>query len=201
MEQARKGVETFCPVNRQHWRVWLEEHHAAKQSIWLIYHKKRSGKPPLTWSEAVDEALCFGWIDSRAKPIDEDNYMQFFSPRKPLSGWSKINKEKVQSLINSGLMSNAGLSSIATAKQNGSWLLIDEVEAGVIPEDLEAAFQKEPGARSYFLNLSRSDQRTMLQWLVLAKRPETRQNRIRAIVVQAGQPVKSKPRADATKIQ
>lgn len=190
MGVAQKEIETFCPTNQQHWRAWLEAHHADKQFVWLIYHKKKSGNSTVTWSEAVDEALCFGWIDSRAKPIDDDKYMQFFSPRKPRSVWSKINKEKVRTLIDSGLMTEAGLSSIAIAKQNGSWIHLDEVEAGVIPQDLAEAFQKEPDAKSYFLSLSRSDRRTMLQWLVLAKRSATRQNRIVAIVAQANQPVK-----------
>ena len=192
MSVVEQEIETFCPTSRQHWRAWLAEHHTDKRSVWLIYHKKKSGKSTLTWSEAVDEALCFGWIGSRAKPMGDDNYMQFFNPRKPQSGWSKINKEKVQTLIDSGLMSDAGFSSIAIAKQNGSWLILDEVEAGIIPRDLEAAFQKVPGAQRCFLSLSRSDRRTLLQWLVLAKRPATRQNRINAIVALSNHLIKPK---------
>ena len=141
----------------------------------------------LSWSEAVDEALCFGWIDSRAKPVDSERYMQFFSRRKPNSIWSKINKEKVQQLVANGLMTKAGFTSIDTAKQNGSWAILDEVEAGIIPADLAEAFQKRPNAHHYFLRLSRSDKRTILQWLVLAKRSVTRQNRIAEVVKLADQ--------------
>ena len=180
-------METFCPTSQQHWREWLQDHHADKQSVWLIYHKKKSGNPTLSWSEAVDEALCFGWIDSRAKPVDDNTYMQFFCRRKPTSVWSKINKEKVQQLINNGLMTEAGLSSIETAKQNGSWTLLDDIEARIIPADLADALQKKPNAQRYFLSLSKSDRRSILQWLVLAKRVETRQNRINEIVEQADQ--------------
>lgn len=187
-----KDMETFCPTSQHHWRAWLQEHHAHKQSVWLIYHKKKSGNPTVSWSEAVDEALCFGWIDSRAKPVDDDTYMQFFCRRKPRSVWSKINKEKVQQLIDRGLMTEAGLSSIETARQNGSWTILDDVEAGVIPADLAEAFQKKPNAGSYFLSLSKSDRRNILQWLVLAKRIETRQNRIIEIVEQADQRLKPK---------
>ena len=184
---AEKEIETFCPTSRQHWRAWLEEHHAEKQSVWLIYHKKKSAIPSLSWSEAVDEALCFGWIDSQAKPIDDHTYMQFFSRRKPKSVWSKINKEKVQQLNNHGLMTPAGLRVIDIAKQNGSWTILDDVEALLIPPDLEGAFQSRPNARDFFLSLSRSDKRNVLQWLVLAKRAETRQNRITEIVELADQ--------------
>ncbi len=185
-----KDIDTFCPTSQQHWRAWLQEHHADKQGVWLIYHKKKSGNPTLSWSQAVDEALCFGWIDSRAKPVNEETYMQFFCRRKPTSVWSKINKEKVRQLIDSGLMTEAGFSSMETAKQNGSWSILDDVEAGVIPADLAEAFRKNPTAQSYFRSLSKSDRRNILQWLVLAKRVETRHNRIKEIVEQADQRLK-----------
>lgn len=187
---VEKHIDTFCPTSQQHWREWLQEHHADKQSVWLIYHKKKLGIPTLSWSEAVDEALCFGWIDSRAKPVDDTTYMQFFCRRKPTSVWSKINKQKVRQLIDSGLMTEAGFSSIETAKQNGSWSILDDVEAGVIPADLAEAFRKNPTAQSYFRSLSKSDRRNILQWLVLAKRVETRRNRIKEIVEQADQRLK-----------
>lgn len=187
-----KQIETFCPISRQHWREWLQEHHAEKQSVWLIYHKKKSGSPTITWSEAVDEALCFGWIDSKAKPVDDYRYRQFFSRRKPNSVWSKINKEKVQRLVDGELMTPAGFNSIATAKQNGSWTILDEAEALIIPADLADAFQKRPSAQAYFLSLSRSDKRNLLQWLVVAKRSETRQKRITELVELADQRQKPK---------
>lgn len=173
-----KEIETFYPKSRQEWREWLQENHHKKKSIWLIYVKKKFNIPTIIYSEAVDEALCFGWIDSKAKPVDEEKYMQFFSRRKSNSVWSKVNKEKIQRLIDERLMTKAGFDIIETAKRNGSWTILDEVEALIIPEDLEEEFQKRPNAKTYFLNLSRSDKRNILQWIVLAKRQETRENRI-----------------------
>ena len=179
MEQE---LETFYPKNRQEWRAWLEENHDKKQNIWLIYYKQKSKIPTVSYSDAVDEALCFGWIDSKAKSIDEVKFMQFFSRRKEKSVWSKINKEKIEMLISAGLMTPAGLAIIEKAKANGSWTILDEVEALIIPPDLEEAFSQKLNAKTYFLSLSRTDQRNILQWLVLAKRPETRQKRIDEIV-------------------
>jgi uncharacterized protein YdeI (YjbR/CyaY-like superfamily) len=175
-------IETFYPKSRKEWREWLQNHHDKKQSIWLIYYKKKSNVPTVIYSEAVDEALCFGWIDSKAKPIDEHTFMQFFSRRKEKSVWSKVNKEKIDRLTKEGLMTKAGFEIIEIAKQNGSWTILDEAEALIIPDDLEIEFQKRPAAKDYFLSLSRSDKRNILQWLVLAKRQETREKRITEIV-------------------
>lgn len=189
---AEKELEMFCPTSRQHWRAWLQAHHDTEHSVWLVYYKKKAAVPSLTWSEAVDEALCFGWIDSQAKPIDDERYRQLFSRRKPKSGWSRVNKEKVQRLLAEGQMTQAGLNCIEIAKQNGSWTLLDEVEALTLPTDLEQALQQRPNAHRYFGSLSRTDKRNLLQWLVLAKRPATRQNRIAEIVALADQQLKPK---------
>ncbi len=189
MDQA---LETFSPKSRQEWRDWLQENHDKKQSIWLIYFKKESKLPSVVYSEAVDEALCFGWIDSKAMPIESDRYMQFFCRRKAKSVWFKINKEKIARLTEEGLMSKVGFDCIEIAKHNGSWTILDEAEALMVPDDLESAFQGSPMAREYFLSLSRSDKRNILQWLVLAKRPETRQNRIDEIVTLAEENQKPK---------
>ena len=178
---SKPEVPTVCPQNRQQWREWLHAHHQ-QQSVWLVYHKKASATPSLTWSEAVDEALCFGWIDSQAKPLDAEKYQQLFSRRKPKSGWSKVNKAKVQQLLAEEKMMPAGLAAIETAKQNGAWALLDEVEELRLPADLEQAFAQQPAARSHFLQLSRTAKRTALLGLVLAKRPATRQQRITAIL-------------------
>jgi uncharacterized protein YdeI (YjbR/CyaY-like superfamily) len=184
--------ESFCPSSPADWRAWLQAHHETHQGIWLIYHKKHTGVPSLTWSQAVDEALCFGWIDSQAKPIDADRYRQFFCRRKPTSAWSKVNKEKIIRLTAAGLMAPAGHARIEAAKQNGSWTLLDEVEELIIPADLAAALHARPGASSFFASLSKTDKRNMLQWLVLAKRPETRQKRLAEIAELAGQQLKPK---------
>ncbi len=182
--------EIFYPTSQTAWRKWLEENHLSKQSVWLVYYAKSSEKPSITWSDAVDEALCFGWIDSKKIKIDEETSHQFFSKRKPKSTWSKINKEKVQQLIENGLMTQAGLDSIETAKQNGSWTILDEVEKLIIPDDLEKAFKNHRGSKDYFLSLSKSIRKIMLSSLVLARRPETRQKRIVEIVENAKRSLK-----------
>ncbi len=179
------AADSFIAPNRKAWRNWLKKNHASKTFVWLIYHKKNSTSPSIKYSEAVDEALCFGWIDSTSKPIDEERYQQYFCKRKEKSVWSKINKEKVERLITEGLMTEAGYQSIDIAKKNGSWTILDEVEALVIPEDLSSSLGKYPVAIAYFNSLSRSDKRNMLQWLVLAKQAATRQKRIEEIVTQA----------------
>src|SRR5690554_6042952 len=166
---SNKEIETYCPKSQTEWRQWLEENHQSKQSVWLIYYTKKSTIPSLSWSEAVDEALCFGWIDSTRKKIDDFSFMQFFSKRKPKSNWSKINKEKVANLIEQGLMTEAGLVSIETAKQNGYWTILDEVEELIIPKDLEIAFEKYKGSKDYFLSLSKSTRKIILSWIVLSK--------------------------------
>jgi uncharacterized protein YdeI (YjbR/CyaY-like superfamily) len=183
-------IETFCPTSQQDWRQWLTENHCSKQSIWLIYYKKQTQKPSISWSEAVDEALCFGWIDSTAKSIDSETYRQFFCKRKPNSVWSKINKEKVERLLANNLIAPAGLESINIAQQNGSWSILDDVEALKMSEDLATAFAAQPDALNFFLSLSKSVQKSILQGLVLLKRTETRQKRIAEIVARAAQKLK-----------
>ncbi|WP_298351962.1 YdeI family protein [Runella sp.] len=187
----KKEIETFCPTSKQQWRQWLEENHRSKQAVWLVHYKKKSGVPTISWSEAVDEALCFGWIDSVRKTLDSETFVQFFSKRKPNGTWSRVNKEKIRQLIEAGLMTQAGLESIETAKQNGSWTILDEVEELILPHDLEIEFNTQPGSKDFFLSLSKSVRKAMLQRLVLAKQPETRQKRIREIAKLAA--LKQKP--------
>ncbi|HET8804142.1 MAG TPA: YdeI/OmpD-associated family protein [Aequorivita sp.] len=134
------------------------------------------------WRSVLD-----GWIDSKKIKIDEESSLQFFSRRKPNSTWSKINKTKVQRLIEEGLMTDAGIDSVERAKQNGSWIILDEVEELIVPKDLEIQFEDKPNAKEYFSNLSKSNRKAILQWLVLAKRPETRLKRIMEVVALAEQ--------------
>jgi len=180
-------LDTFCPASCEEWREWLQQHHASRQSVWLICYRKATGRPTVTWSDAVDEALCFGWIDSTRRSIDHESFMQYFGRRKPNSMWSKVNKEKVEQLIAEGRMTKAGLASIELAKQNGSWDILNEVEELLIPDDLEAAFGLHAGSKEFFMGQSRSVRKMLLSWVVLAKREETRQKRIREIAQQAGQ--------------
>lgn len=177
-----KQIVTFSPRSADEWRKWLEEHHQEAESVWLIYYKKHTGIATVTWSETVDDALCFGWIDSLVRPIDEEKFMRLFTKRKPKSIWSKINKEKVLRLIESDMIMPAGFSAIETAKRNGSWEKLDEVDNLLVPADLETAFSENETARDYYLQLSNTDKRILLQWVLLARRPETRSKRIHEIV-------------------
>lgn len=180
-----KDIDTYCPQSQTDWRQWLDENHLSRQSVWLVFYTKKSDIPSLSWSEAVDEALCFGWIDSTRKTIDNSSYMQFFTKRKPKSNWSKINKEKVKQLSESGRMTEAGLACVEVAKQNGSWTILDEVEDLIIPNDLEIAFEKHTGSKDYFLSLSKSTRKIILGWIILVRKPETRQKRIAEVVESA----------------
>jgi uncharacterized protein YdeI (YjbR/CyaY-like superfamily) len=187
-----ENIKTFYPKTNEAWRKWLEKNHIAEDSIWIIYYKKTSGQPTVKYSDAVDIALCYGWIDSRQKPIDDEKYMQFFCKRKPKSVWSKVNKAKVERLIAEGKMAKAGFEIIEIAKQNGSWTILDNAENLVIPKDLEKEFKKYKNAKTNFLNFSRTDKRNILQWLTLAKRAETIQKRVEEIASLAEQGLKPK---------
>ncbi|MGB1295537.1 MAG: YdeI/OmpD-associated family protein [Flavobacteriales bacterium] len=187
-----KIKEEYCPSNQQEWRNWLELNHKSKEAIWLIFYKKKSPKYNLSWSQAVDEALCFGWIDSVKKTIDHETYIQYFSKRKPKSNWSKVNKDKVKTLIENGLMKEEGLKSIAIAKENGSWVFLDDVEALIVPEDLKMELENREGALDFFNSLSDSSKKMFLYWVHSAKRSETRQKRILEIAENANQKLKPK---------
>ena len=187
---AKEDIPTYYPASREEWRQWLQANHVTEPAVWLVQYKKASGMPTISWSEAVDEALCFGWVDSVRKTVDQDKFIQFFSKRKAKSTWSKINKAKIEDLIAKGLMTQAGLDSIALAKQNGSWTILDEVEELTIPADLQKEFEMHPGSLAYYSGLSRSVRKMILQWIALAKRPETRQKRIQEIAVSAAQQLK-----------
>jgi len=172
----------FYPTSGKEWRDWLKKNGRVQDAVWLLYYKKRSEKPSISWSDAVNEALCYGWIDSKKKSLDEERYIQYFSPRKPNSIWSKINKDKVKVLIDSGLMTDVGLETIRIAKENGSWTFLDSVEQLLIPEDLEQEFLFRKGAKEYFLGLSKSMKKQLLYWIKSAKREETRKKRIIEVV-------------------
>ncbi|WP_341838719.1 YdeI/OmpD-associated family protein [Chitinophaga caseinilytica] len=182
----KQDAPTFTPESSQAWRQWLKQHHQTEKSVWLVMYKQQSGKPVINWSEAVDEALCFGWIDSTRKTLDEHTFIQFFSRRKPNSNWSKINKDKVEKLIAAKKMTKAGLRCIEVAKQNGSWTILDEVEQYLIPKDLEKAFKSHPGAKTWFTSQAKSVQKLMLAWIAMAKRPETREKRVATVAESAG---------------
>ena len=180
-------IESFCPTDQQEWRDWLANNHNKQQSVWLVLYKAKSGKLNLSWSDAVDEALCFGWIDSIRKPIDEEKFVQFFSKRKPNSNWSKINKQKIERLFAKGKMTAAGINSIEIAKENGSWTILDDIEDLVIPHDLETELANHSVANEFFQGLSKSIKKQILYWLASAKREETRNKRLQTIISETSQ--------------
>jgi len=185
-------MNTFCPTSKEDWRNWLKKNHLNEDSIWLIFYRKNSPRHNLSWSDAVDQALCFGWIDSTRKTIDDESYTQYFCKRKAKSNWSKVNKEKIERLIEQGHMEEAGLRSIAIAKENGSWTILDAVEALTVPEDLQAALEQHNGALEFFDSLSKSAKKNLLYWVISAKRSETRQKRILAVAENASKNLKPK---------
>lgn len=185
-------IEIFYPKTSRVWRKWLEKNHHSKQAVWLVFYNKKSTLKSISWSEAVDVALCFGWIDSKKVKVDDETAHQFFSKRKPKSSWSKINKEKVERLIEQGFMAEAGFRSIETAKQNGSWSILDEVEELIVPADLGSEFSKNPLAKEFFEHSSKSVKKMILSWLVFAKTEETRKKRISEIIESAKKNLKPK---------
>ncbi len=178
MEMRSDGVATFHATSQEAWREWLEEHHQTVKSVWLIIYRKESGVPSVYYPEAVDEALCFGWVDSKPNKRDEQSFFQFFSKRNPKSNWSKLNKDKVARLLEAGKISPAGLEMIEIARQSGTWTALDDVENLVIPPDLQSAFDQNPTAWAYFDAFPKSVKRGILEWLLNAKQPATRQKRI-----------------------
>jgi len=182
MPQSIDKNERYYAKDRKTWRKWLEKNHKSSPGIWLVYYKKNSGKTRVSYSDAVEEAICFGWIDSTLNPVDEDSYMQLFMPRKPKSGWSKLNKERVEKMAEQGLMTEAGFEKIELAKKHGTWNKLDQVETFTLPPDLEKVFKTNKEAKKYFDSLSTWNKKYLLYWLHNAKREETRLKRIEDIV-------------------
>lgn len=189
--ETKDGVAAFYASDQAAWRAWLEENHATAKSVWLIIYRKESTTPSIYYPEAVDEALCFGWVDSKPNKRDPESYYQFFAKRNPKSNWSRVNKEKIARLTEAGLMAPAGLEMVAVAKANGTWTALDDVEKGVIPPDLQTAFDANPTAWGHWENFPRSVKRGILEWILNAKRPETRQKRIRETVDKAAQNIRA----------
>lgn len=184
-----KAFEQVEVANRQQWRDWLIAHHQQRMSVWLITYKKHIGAQYLSYNAIVEEALCFGWIDSLPRKLDENRTMLLLSPRKPKSVWSKLNKTRVEWLIEQGLMMPAGLEKIERAKADGSWAFLDDVE--IIPDDLAAALACNTEATKYFSAFSPSAKKGILQWIKMAKRDETRRQRIEKTVTLAAQNIKA----------
>jgi uncharacterized protein YdeI (YjbR/CyaY-like superfamily) len=168
--------------NTKEWREWLHENHATSKGICLIFYKVGSELESMRWEEAVQVTICFGWIDSTVKKIDEERRKQVFSPRKDKSVWSKLNKTYIEKLLKENLVHESGLAKIEIAKQNGSWTSLDAVEDLMMPDDLELAFEQNETAFENYQNFSRSYRKSYLYWLNQAKRAETRNYRITQII-------------------
>jgi uncharacterized protein YdeI (YjbR/CyaY-like superfamily) len=179
------SLERFHPKSRKEWRTWLQKHHRTSPGVWLVTFKKETGKPRIDYGEAVEELRCFGWIDSKAAKLDDERSMLLCTPRKPTSAWSKANKERVEHLLAAGLMAPRGLERVELAKKNGKWDALNDVEALVLPPELDKRFAREPQARAHFDAFPRSVKRGSLEWISTAKKPETRQKRIEETVTLA----------------
>lgn len=167
------------PLSRSEWREWLKDNHTRSIGVWLVSFKKSTGKSRFDYNDSVEEALCFGWVDSKPNKLDEERTMLWFAPRKGKTGWSKPNKERVERLVKAGLMQPAGMAKVEQAKADGSWSLLDAVEELKVPQDLLEALAALPPAEQNFLNFPRSAKRGILEWVLQAKRPETRAARVR----------------------
>lgn len=165
-------------TSRAQLRAWLEAHHATSGSVWLVTWKKQNPDRHLPYDAIVEEALCFGWVDSLPRKLDAERSMLLLSRRKPGSAWSAANKARIARLIEAGKMAPAGLAAVEAAKADGSWSFLDDVERLEVPLDLADALAQHPGAAEHFAAFPRSVRRGILEWIKQAKRPETRTKRI-----------------------
>lgn len=177
--------------SRGEWREWLAVNHTRTEGLWLITYKKRSGRPHVSYDEVVEEALCFGWIDSKGNKLDDDRTMLWMAPRKPGTGWSALNKKRIAALGEVGLMMPPGLAKIEAAKQDGSWELLDAIERLEVPSDLATALSENEAAKVNFEAFPRSAKRGILEWIASAKRAETRDRRIAETVELAAQNIRA----------
>jgi uncharacterized protein YdeI (YjbR/CyaY-like superfamily) len=169
------------PFDRAGWRRWLVDNHATTRGVYLVSWRRTAGRASVSYADAVEEALCVGWIDSSGRNLDDERSIQWFAPRRAKSGWARSNKERVARLTAAGLMLPAGLAAVEDAKRLGTWSMLDDVENLVVPDDLAAALAANPPAQSMWDAFPPSARRAMLGWLVQAVRPQTRARRISEI--------------------
>lgn len=175
-------INAIRPDSRQQWRKWLTLNHDKEQNVWCIVAKKDSKLPGVNYVDAVEEAICFGWIDSKAVSCDEDGYYQYFARRKPGSPWTRLNKTRVEALIRLGLMEAAGYGSIEAAKASGRWYLFDDAEDGILPDDLKLFFEENPGAKNKYELMSPAKQKQLLMALALKKGAVARRKVMEAVL-------------------
>jgi uncharacterized protein YdeI (YjbR/CyaY-like superfamily) len=180
-------VETFFARDRETWRTWLEQNHASKREIWLVLFKKHVEEPCISYDAAVEEALCYGWIDGKLRRIDDRKHQIRFTPRKPKSIWSESNKKRVRKMMAEGRMTEAGLALVRAAKKSGAWKKASDSRAETVPLDLEAALARNKRAKKNFDNFAPGYRRSYIAWVLDAKREETRTRRIREVVKRSAQ--------------
>jgi uncharacterized protein YdeI (YjbR/CyaY-like superfamily) len=169
------------PFDRAGWRAWLIANHEGTNGVYLLSWRRGSGRTSVSYEDAVEEALCVGWVDSTGRNLDDERSIQWFSRRRPRSVWARSNKERVARLMAAGQMLPAGLAVIEEAKRSGMWTILDDVEDLIVPDDVAAALEAQSPARSHWDAFPPSARRAMLQWVVEARRPETRAKRIAQI--------------------
>jgi uncharacterized protein YdeI (YjbR/CyaY-like superfamily) len=189
--ELKDGKQAVQAKTRREWRRWLEKNHSTEKSVLLILFHKKSQVQSVDINEAMEEALCFGWIDSKAMKRDSESFYLTFSPRNPKSNWSRINKERAEKLIQQGLMTGRGQKMIDLARQTGTWDALTDVENLVIPSDLQKLFDKNEIAFNNFNAFSPSSKRIILEWIRRPKKPETRQKRIEETVSLAAKNIKA----------
>jgi uncharacterized protein YdeI (YjbR/CyaY-like superfamily) len=163
---------------REQWRAWLAVHHDTAASVWLVSWRRHTGRPAVSYDDAVCEALAFGWVDSTAGTLDADRSRMYFAPRRRGSGWARSNKQRVEALERAGLMTDAGRRVVRAAQEDGSWTLLDDVEDLVVPPDLVAALDASPPGRRHWDAFTPGARRALLAWIATAKRPATREKRV-----------------------
>ena len=178
MAKALERFERVEITERQQWRDWLSANHRQTDSVWVVTFKKGASQPRVPYDDLVEEALAFGWVDSLPRKLDEERTMLLMSPRKPGSNWSAVNKARIDTMTEAGLMHPAGLAKIEQAKADGSWNALDAVDRLEVPPDLATAFDQRPGSAEAFAAFPPSTRRGILEWIGNAKRPETRAARI-----------------------
>lgn len=170
--------DAYHPLGLSDWHDWLAAHHRTSKGVWLVTFKKATGQPRIDYEDAVSEALCWGWIDSVSRRLDDARGLLWFSPRNRGSGWSRTNKARLESLVAAGRLTAFALEGIEAAKADGSWTKLDDVENRVVPPDLVAEFDRYPDAARWFDGFPSGEKRRILEWIVQAKTPETRGKRI-----------------------